>query len=111
MSRWNCAAISVRSVMVRPSFATTTASGAYKAIITSTFPELNRSSSDGITPSGSVGSRKDSDIKDLLFGVVEPRRDDDIHGSAWRDAALKSMRSSHGGVRAELRSRGGPHLG
>jgi hypothetical protein len=34
--------------------------------------------SDGITPSGSVGSGKDSDIRDLLFGVVEPRCGDDI---------------------------------
>src|SRR5262245_9152496 len=66
--------------MVRPSFAMKTASGAYKAIIASTFPELNRSISDGITPSGSVGSGKDSDIRDLLFGVVEPRCGDDAHG-------------------------------
>src|SRR3954470_3107049 len=72
ISRWNWAAISVRSVMVRPSFATNTASGAYKAIIASTLPELNRSISDGMTPSGSVGSGKDSDIRDLLFGLVEP---------------------------------------
>jgi hypothetical protein len=54
-----------------------TASGAYKAIIASIFPELNRSSSDGITPSGFVGSGKDSDIRDLLFGVVEPPFGDD----------------------------------
>src|SRR5215475_16118184 len=83
ISRWNWAAISVRSVMVRPSFAMTTASGAYKAIIASTFPELNRSISDGMTPSGSVGSGKDLDIRDLLFGVVEPRCGDDTHGLAW----------------------------
>src|SRR5262249_20583494 len=83
ISRWNWAAISVRSVMVRPSLAMKTASGAYKAIIASTFPELNRSISDGITPSGSVGSGKDSAIMDLLFGVVEPRCGDDAHGVAW----------------------------
>src|SRR5262249_49080288 len=65
ISCWNWAAISVRSVMVRPSFVMNTASGAYRAIIASIFPELNRSSSDGITPSGFVGSGKDSDIRDL----------------------------------------------
>src|SRR5262249_32205379 len=53
---------SARSVMVRPSFATNTASGAYKAIIASIFPELNRLSRDGITPSASVGRGKLSDI-------------------------------------------------
>src|SRR4051812_16909745 len=58
---------SARSVIVRPSFATNTASGAYKAIIASMFPELNRLSRDGITPSGSVGSGKHSDIRRLLF--------------------------------------------
>jgi hypothetical protein len=62
---------SARSVMVRPSFATNTASGAYKAIIASIFPELNRLSRDGITPSGSVGSGKLSDIRGLLFVLVE----------------------------------------
>jgi hypothetical protein len=51
--------------MVRPSFAMNTASGAYKAIIVLTLPELNRSTSDGITPG------KDSDISDLLFVLVE----------------------------------------
>jgi hypothetical protein len=56
-----------------------TASGAYKAIIASTFPELNRSRSDGITPSGSVGSGKDSDIRDLLLVLVELRHGDDTH--------------------------------
>src|SRR3954452_9873443 len=90
ISRWNWAAISVRSVMVRPSFAMNTASGAYKGIIASAFPELNRSSSDGITPSGSVGSGKDLDIRDLLFWVVEPRCGDDTHGLAW--ASVKSDR-------------------
>src|SRR5215831_3496303 len=54
---------SERSVMVRPSFATNTASGAYKAIIASIFPELNRLSRDGITPSASVGRGKLSDIR------------------------------------------------
>src|SRR5262252_9718059 len=77
ISCWNWAAISVRSVMVRPSFVMNTASGAYKAIIASIFPELNRLSSDGITPSGFVGSGKDSDIRDLLFGVVGPPCGDD----------------------------------
>src|SRR5262249_54012289 len=84
ISRASMAVNSARSVMVRPSFATNTASGAYKAIIASIFPELNRLSRDGITPSGSVGSGKLSDIRDLLFGVVEPRCGDDAHGSAWR---------------------------
>src|SRR5215472_7264710 len=88
ISRWNWAAISVRSVMVRPSFAMTTASGAYKAIIASTFPELNRSISDGITPSGSVGSGKNLDIRDLLFGIVEPRCCDDTHDLAWASVAI-----------------------
>src|SRR3954466_3575114 len=37
-----------------------------KAIIASTLPELNRSISDGVTPSGALGSGKDSDIRDLL---------------------------------------------
>src|SRR5262245_61221019 len=80
--------------MVRPSFAMNTASGAYKAIIASTFPELNRSISDGITPSGSVGSGKDFDIRDLLFGVVEPlwvvepRCCDDTHGLAWASVTI-----------------------
>src|SRR5690349_12632490 len=77
ISRWNWAAISVRSVIVRPSFAMNTASGAYKAIIASMFLELNRSISDGITPSGSVGSGNDFDIRDLLFRVLN------------RDAAMK----------------------
>jgi hypothetical protein len=45
-----------------PVVATNTASGAYKAIIASIFPELNRLSRDGITPSGSVGSGKFSHI-------------------------------------------------
>jgi hypothetical protein len=40
----------------------------YKAIIASTFPELNRSISDGIRPSGAVGSGKDSDIRDPCSG-------------------------------------------
>src|ERR1700751_2361980 len=71
-----------------PAFAMNTASGAYKAIIASIFPELNRSISDGITPSGSVGSGKDFDIRDLLFGVVEPRCCDDTHGWAWASAAI-----------------------
>src|SRR5215472_14651728 len=44
--------------------------------------------SDGITPSGSVGSGKDSDIRDLLFGVVEPRCCDDTHGLAWASVAI-----------------------
>jgi hypothetical protein len=56
-------------VMVRPSFATNTASGAYKAIIASIFPELNRLRRDGITPSGSVGSGKLSEIRGLLFSA------------------------------------------
>src|SRR5262249_19711386 len=62
----SCSSIAVnsaRSVMVRPSFATNTASGAYKAIIASIFPELNRLSRDGITPSASVGRGKLSDIR------------------------------------------------
>src|SRR6201987_4773696 len=88
ISRWNWAAISLRSVMVRPSFATTTASGAYKAIIASIFPELNRLISDGITPSGSVGSGKDFDIRDLLFGVVERRCGDDTHSLAWASVTI-----------------------
>src|SRR5215469_12157871 len=79
ISRWNWAAISLRSVMVRPFFAMNTASVAYKSIIASTFPELNRSRSDGITPSGSVGSGKDSDIRDLLLVLVELRHGDDTH--------------------------------
>src|SRR5689334_8194402 len=77
ISRWNWPASSVRSVLFRPSFALHTASGAYEAILAFTFPELNRSTSDGITPSGFVGSGKDSDIRDLLFGVVEPLCGDD----------------------------------
>src|ERR1700751_5873293 len=84
ISRWNWAAISERSEIVRPSFAATTASGAYNSIIASIFPELNRSISDGITPSGFVGSGKDCDIRDLLFvGLFELRCRDDKHGSAW----------------------------
>src|SRR5215470_7366532 len=86
ISCWNWAAISVRSVMVRPSFVMNTASGAYKAIIASIFPELNRSSSDGITPSGFVGSGKDADIRDLLFGVVEPPCGDDTRWAAKADS-------------------------
>src|SRR5690349_11022583 len=73
ISRWNRAAISVRSVIARPSFAMNTASGAYKAITASTLPELNRLISDGMTPSGSVGSEKHSDIRDLLFWGLLPR--------------------------------------
>jgi hypothetical protein len=65
--------------MVRPSFATNTASGAYKAIIASIFPELNRFSRDGIRPSGSVGSGNLSDIRGLLFVLVELRCGDDTH--------------------------------
>src|SRR3954465_16086704 len=49
--------------MVRPSFATNTDFGSCKAIISRTFPELNRSMSDGITPSGLVGRGKGSDIR------------------------------------------------
>src|SRR5262249_9272179 len=59
--------------MVRPSFAMNTASGAYKLIIAPTLPELNRSSSAATMPSGSVGSELDSDIKGLLFVLVELR--------------------------------------
>src|SRR5215831_4345753 len=81
ISRWNWAAISVRSVMVRPSFAMTTASGAYKAIIASTFPELNRSISDGITPSGSVGSGKDFDIRISFSGLLN--RDAAMTHTIW----------------------------
>src|SRR6185295_15023889 len=80
ISRWNWAAISVRSVIVRPSFAMNTASGAYKAIIASMFLELNRSISDGITPSGSVGSGNDFNIRDLLIPGVEPRCCNETHG-------------------------------
>jgi hypothetical protein len=57
--------------MVRPSFATNTDVGSCKAIISPTCPELNRSTSDGITLSGSVGSGKDSDIMGLLFVLIE----------------------------------------
>src|SRR5205823_3349365 len=81
ISRWNWAAISVRSVMVRPSLAMNTASGAYKAIIASMVLELNRSISDGITPSGSVGSGNDFDIRDLLFRVLN--RDAAMELTAW----------------------------
>src|SRR5262249_52414044 len=49
------AAISVRSVTVCPSSAMSTAPS-YKVSIALTLPELNRSISDGMTPSGSVGS-------------------------------------------------------
>src|SRR6516165_11833096 len=83
ISRSNRAAISVRSVMVRPSFAITTASGSYKPIIALTLPELNRSSSDATMPSGSVGSEYDSDIRGLLFVLVELRCGDDTHVVAW----------------------------
>src|SRR6516165_586880 len=92
ISCWNWAAISVRSVMVRPSFVMNTASGAYKAIIASIFPELNRSSSDGITPSGFVGSGKDSDIRNLLFGVVEPQCGDDTRLAWVSDRSLIDTR-------------------
>src|SRR3954471_4799830 len=81
ISRWNWAAISVRSAMVRPSFAMNTASGAYKAIIASTFPELNRSISDGITPSGFIGSGKDFDMRNLLFGLLN--RDAAMTHAVW----------------------------
>src|SRR5438034_3520670 len=74
---------SARSVMVRPSFATNTASGAYKAIIASIFPELNRLSRDGIKPSVSVGSGKLWDISGLLFVLVELRCGDDTRVVAW----------------------------
>src|SRR3954466_1404910 len=57
--------------MVRPSSAMNTASGAYKLIIALTLPELNRSTSVATMPSGSVGSEYDSDIRDLLFVLVE----------------------------------------
>src|SRR6516164_4703522 len=55
-SRSSSAAISVCSVMVRPSFAMNTASGAYRPIIALTLPELNRSRSVATMPSGLVGS-------------------------------------------------------
>ena len=57
--------------LLRSEFATNTDFGSCKAIISLTLPELNRSISDGITPSGSVGSGKDSDIIDLLLALVE----------------------------------------
>src|SRR5262249_3392290 len=88
MSCSSMAVNSARSVMVRPSFATNTASGAYKAIIASIFPELNRLSRDGITPSGSVGSGKLSDIRGLLFVLVE------ILPSALRDERSSTRPSS-----------------
>src|SRR5262245_4068307 len=53
--RSSSAAISARSVTVRPSSAMSTAPS-YKVSIALTLPELNRSISDGTTPSGSVGS-------------------------------------------------------
>jgi len=55
------------------------ASGAYKAIIASIFPELNRLSRDGITASASVGRGKLSDIRGLLFVLVELPCGDDAH--------------------------------
>src|SRR5215470_11306081 len=60
-SRSSSAAISARSVTVRPSSAMTTAPS-YKVSIALNLPELNRSISDGMTPSGSVGSRYDLDM-------------------------------------------------
>src|SRR5262245_65367034 len=69
--------------MVRPSFAMNTDSGACKAIIALTLPELNRSTSDGITPSGSVGSGNDSDIRGLLFVLVELRCCGDMRAVDW----------------------------
>src|SRR5262249_53315859 len=60
-SRLSSVAISARSVTVRPSSAMSTAPS-YKVSISLTLPELNRSISDGMTPSGSVGSEYDSDI-------------------------------------------------
>src|SRR5262245_8716654 len=56
--------------MVRPSFAMSNASGAYKPIIALTLPELNRSRSDATMPSGSVGSEYYSAIRCLLFALV-----------------------------------------
>src|SRR5262249_486598 len=53
--RSSSAAISARSMTVRPSSAMSTAPS-YKVSIALTLPELNRSISDGTTPSGSVGS-------------------------------------------------------
>jgi hypothetical protein len=52
-----------------PVVLTNTASGAYKAIIASIFPELNRLSRAGITLSRSVTSGKFSDIRGLLFSA------------------------------------------
>src|SRR5258706_15371099 len=86
--------------MVRPSFAMNTDSGACKAIIALTLPELNRSTSDGVTPSGSVGSGNDSDISGLLFVEVEPRCGNEKHVVAWAPVTALgcsrrySMRSS-----------------
>src|SRR5215475_12257680 len=118
---------SARSVMVRPSFATNTASGAYKAIIASIFPELNRLSRDGITPSASVGRGKLSDIRGLLFVLVELPCGDDAHCGSydrnagrtfpmadtyrfhndgeWRDASRQYIRKSRQVARAVAASR------
>jgi hypothetical protein len=47
-----------------------------------------------MTPSGFVGSGKDSDIRDLLFVLVAPRCGDDTHAVAmdgmW-EAPLKGI--------------------